>query len=277
MALEQSRDWGTAKAFSKSWLHAGSISSYTPEQAEDWFQPLTQADAVGGQVTELGCGNGSLLLHMAQWQPQSLTGIELGASIDAARRNLDHAGLKQISLHQADLVTYRGVPQDLTYCIGVLHHLKRPVDGFDSVLENTRPGGRFHCWVYAHEGNALVRLVVEPTRKLCSRMPWWFSKHIVATTLVAPYFVYAKLVARLPHRWAQALPLGLYSQWIAKRGFGFFRHVAFDQIVTPQTAYIRREEVAAWLANARIEPASTYIIMRNGNSWKFGGRRRGTQ
>ncbi len=274
MALEQSQDWGTAKAFSKSWLHAGTVSTYTPEQAQDWFAPLTQTDIAGNSVTELGCGNASLLIHMAQWQPRSLHGVELGSSIEAARRNLEAAQLGHVELHQADLVAYRGPQQDVTYCIGVLHHLKKPADGFDSVLENTRPGGRFHCWVYAHEGNALVRLVVEPTRRICSHLPWWFSKYIVATTLVAPYFVYAKLVARLPQRVAAALPLGLYSQWIAKRGFTFFRHVAFDQIVTPQTAYIRREEVAQWLSDARVDPASTYIIMRNGNSWKFGGRRR---
>jgi SAM-dependent methyltransferase len=274
MTLEQSQDWTTAKAFSRSWLHAGSRSTYTQEQARDWFAPLAPEDFAGREVTELGCGNASLLIHAGQWQPRRLRGVELGSSIDAARRNLAQAGLDAVDLVQADLVAYRGDPQDLVYCIGVLHHLKKPQDGFDSVLANTRPGGKFHCWVYAHEGNGLVRLVVEPVRKVASHLPWWLSKHVIATGLVAPYYVYAKLVARLPQRWIEALPLGLYSQWIARREFAFFRHVAFDQIVTPQTAYLRREEIEAWLRDPRVEPGSAYVVMRNGNSWKFGGVRR---
>ena len=49
----------------------------------------------------------------------------------------------------------------------------------------------------------------------------------------------AKALRALP-RWQvlRALPLYDYSQWIAQREYAFFRHVAFDQLVTPQTAYI---------------------------------------
>ena len=75
-------------------------------------------------------------------------------------------------------------------------------------------------------------------------------------------------------RSSRALPLYEYSLWIAQREFAFFRHVAFDQLVTPQTAYLDRPTIERWLrANPRIAPDSTYVIMRNGNSWKFGGTR----
>jgi SAM-dependent methyltransferase len=160
------------------------------------------------------------------------------------------------------------------YSIGVLHHLKDPRLGFESVVRNTRPGGRFHCWVYAKEGNAVVIWLVDPIRRIAARLPWWFTKYGLATPLAVPYFVYAKLLAAFP-RWPalRSLPLYEYSLWIAKREFAFFRHVAFDQLVTPQTVYIERATIEEWLkGNRRIVPGSTYIIMRNGNSWKFGGR-----
>lgn len=273
-APQTARDWETAQAFANSWLHAGEQSTYTREQALEWFEPLRPEDFRGQSVLELGCGNGSLLIHCAALQPRELAGVELGDSIEAARRNLDLAGHRQVRLERGDLVAWRGPGQDICYCIGVIHHLKQPDEGFDALLANTRPGGRFHGWVYAHEGNALVRMVVEPVRRVACRLPWWFSKHVLATTLVAPYYLYAKLMARLPRAWAARLPLGLYGQWIARREFAFFRHVAFDQIVTPQTAYIRRAQVQAWLADGRVEPGSTYLVHRNGNSWKFGGRLR---
>jgi hypothetical protein len=68
------------------------------------------------------------------------------------------------------------------------------------------------------------------------------------------------------------MPLYSYSSWISKRDFLFFRHVAFDQLVTPQTKYIDRKTIEKWMSSSElIDQSTTYIIFRNGNSWKFGG------
>jgi hypothetical protein len=122
--------------------------------------------------------------------------------------------------------------------------------------------------------------VVDPIRRVVSRLPWWATKYGVALPLVVPYYVYAKAVRGLASIGGVAtylvsrLPLAEYSQWIAERQFGFFHHVAFDQLVTPQTAYLSRDQVEALLHHPDVDPDSTYILHRNGNSWKFGGRRR---
>jgi hypothetical protein len=134
-------------------------------------------------------------------------------------------------------------------------------------------GGRFHCWVYAHEGNAVIRWIVDPIRKVASVLPWWFTKYFLATPLVAPYFVYAKILRAVQWKVLHGLPLYDYSLWIAQRGFSFFRHVAFDQLVTPQTTYFRRATIESWLEDERVRKGSSYVIFRNGNSWKFGGIR----
>ena len=254
----------------------GTGSAYTEEQVQDWLAPVLPGDLAGSTVLELGCGNASLLVRVGAWKIKHGSGVDLGSSVRTARLNIEKAGLTDVvTIIQADLTTFRAaVPQDLVYCIGVLQHLKEPHEGWNAVLENTRPGGRFHCWVYAHEGNSLVRFIVEPVRKVACRLPWWFSKYVLAASLVFPYFIYANLVARLlPVRYADRMPLGSYARWISKREFAFFRQVAFDQIVTPQTVYFRREEIKEWLADQRVEPGSHYLIMRNGNSWKFGGKR----
>ncbi|MGH7272348.1 MAG: hypothetical protein ACREJ3_18115, partial [Polyangiaceae bacterium] len=70
------------------------------------------------------------------------------------------------------------------------------------------------------------------------------------------------------------LPLAQYSRWIARRPFAFFHHVAFDQLVTPQTHYLPKGEVRALLEHPDVDEETTYIIQRNGNSWKFGGRKK---
>lgn len=268
-------DQRTADAFATSWNNLPEGSVYSTAQFEEWFAPLTRADVEGRRVVELGCGGGSLLTHMSTWAPGELIGVDLGASVDMAERNMARAGARHFRIVRHDLTTYTAEePCDLAYCIGVLHHLKEPRTGFDAVLRNTRPGGKFHCWVYAHEGNGVIRWIVDPIRKVASSLPWWATKYFIATPLVVPYFLYAKTLNALRWKILHGLPLYDYSLWIAQRGFSFFRHVAFDQLVTPQTAYIKRSTVDEWLADERIDPSSAYVIFRNGNSWKFGGTKR---
>ena len=259
-------DVRTAEAFADSWNHIGSV--YTREQFDEWMAPLTERDFEGREVLELGFGNGSLLAHAGLLRPRRLAGIELGDTIEQTRANLAHLSLAP-ELHRGDLTTANLGEFDLVYCIGVLHHLSDPRLGFEAVLRHTKIGGRFNCWVYAYEGNALVRWIVDPIRRVASKLPWWITKYAIALPLVVPYFVYAKLIARLP--FAGKLPLGKYSQWIARERFRFFHHVAFDQLVTPRTVYLKRATIDEWLRDPRV--AEMYVIFRNGNSWKFGGRR----
>ncbi|MEM6884155.1 MAG: class I SAM-dependent methyltransferase [Verrucomicrobiota bacterium] len=270
---ESSHDQQTASAFATSWNNLPEGSVYSREQFEDWIAPL-KSDAVRDQrVLELGCGNGSLLLHMLQWQPSQVTGIDLGDSVRSAKENLAETGQTNWEILQDDLVAHRGELADLVYCIGVLHHLKEPEAGFRSVLENTSPGGRFHCWVYAKEGNLPVRLLVEPLRKLCCQLPWWLTKYGAATPLSLPVYLAARLARVLPESVLSVLPLGHYLHWLGQREWSFARHVVFDQLVTPQTVYLDRPTIESWLRSAEVDPDSTYVIFRNRNSWKFGGTR----
>jgi len=137
--------------------------------------------------------------------------------------------IERWSVNRADLVSHSSAGYDIVYSIGVLHHLDDPRAGFDAVLRNTRPGGRFHCWVYAREGNGVVIALVDPLRRVASRLPWWLTKYGLATPLALPYYAYAKLLRRLPRwRWLRLLPLHDYSLWIAEREFAFFRATVDD-------------------------------------------------
>ena len=269
-------DASTAAAFAHSWNDLPEGAIYTQAQVDDWLAPLPDTAIHGSNFLELGCGGGHLLLHVLRKNPKWVTGVDLGDALLSAKRNLDAAGFTNYSLTKGDLCAYEHPDSlfDIVICIGVLHHLSNPAAGFDAVLRNTKPGGRFHAWVYGHEGNAVVRWVVEPLRRITSRLPWRFVKYGVAMPLAFGYFLYANILTRLPKGLGDRLPMAAYTRWIAQREFLFFHHVAFDQLVTPQTVYMRKQDVEALLEDPRVDPQSIYIIQRNGNSWKFGGVRR---
>lgn len=265
-----SKDKETAEAFATSWNNLPGGSIYTFEQFEDWFAPVGKMDVEGKTVLELGCGNGSLLSHFPKWQPEYIEGVDLGASVLSCEKNMRETGFQNFKITKFDLTSYESEGFDLVYSIGVLHHLKESLEGFKSVLKNTKPGGKFHCWVYAEEGNKVIIYLVEPIRKIASKLPWWTTKYLIATPLVIPYYFYAKIISKSDV--FKNFPLYEYSCWISRREFSFFRHVAFDQLVTPQTAYISKETIEKWLDDSQdVDEKSTYIIFRNGNSWKFGG------
>jgi len=264
-------DTKTADAFASSWNNLPKGSVYTFEQFEDWFSPLTEKEFKNKDVLELGCGNASLLVHCTRWNPASITGVDLGDSIISAEANMLETGYKKFKIEKGDLTQFKSeFKKDVVYSIGVLHHLKDPSKGLNSVIENTKSGGHFHCWVYAKEGNAIVRWVVDPIRIVVSKLPWWFTKFFVATPLSFLYFLYAHGTVMLH---LSFMPLYEYNKWICKREFLFFRHVAFDQLVTPQTIYIDKATIQSWLKSYKeVDQQSTYVIFRNGNSWKFGGK-----
>lgn len=270
-----SQDQQTADAFATSWNHLPAGSIYTCDQFEDWMAPLSVEDFRGKRILELGCGNGSLMIHAVSWEPEFLLGLDLGDSVVAARDNLSRVARLNWSIERGDLAEFESDGFDVVYSIGVLHHMKDPKRGLDAVIRNTKPGGRFHVWVYAQEGNGVIVHIVDPIRRIASRLPWWCTKYFLATPLVVPYFLYAKLIQAFQQfALAKKLPLYEYSLWIAKRDFSFFRHVAFDQLVTPETKYISKPTIATWLQSyPDVAPESTYLVMRNGNSWKFGGRK----
>ncbi len=276
MSKHPSEDLLTAERFAQSWNHVYDASVYTDEQAREWFEPWTAGDVNGQEVLELGCGSGALLHHLHAYQPARLVGVDLGDSVQRAKALLkDRAEILQMDITDLNSLQASLPAFDRVYSIGVLHHLKHPEKGVESLIQMTKPGGYFHGWVYAHEGNALVRIGVEPIRKLASRLPWPITKYGLALPLSVPFYIYAKFCSifkKFPP--FHFLPMFNYMLWIGKRGFAFHHHVAFDQLVTPQTTFIPKSLVKSWLQHPLIEQDSTYIIFRNGNGWKFGGRRR---
>jgi protein-L-isoaspartate O-methyltransferase len=112
-----SGDQRTADAFATSWNNLPRGSVYTPAQVADWFAPLGPGEVRGRRVLEMGCGNASLMVHVAGWGPSQLDGIDLGDSVESARANLTASGARNWSVKRADLVSFASDGYDVVYSI----------------------------------------------------------------------------------------------------------------------------------------------------------------
>src|SRR4029453_19041337 len=66
---------------------------------------------------------------------------------------------------------------DYIYCVGVLHHLCRPGEGFKALAALLAAGGVLSIWVYAREGNGWIVILVNPLRKfVTSKFPLFLFK-----------------------------------------------------------------------------------------------------
>ena len=130
----------------------------------DYLKPLGEGDLRGKVVIDAGCGNGRFALEAAVAGARDVLAVDLSDSVEVAFE----AGRAVPNLHivQGSLMALPikgGV--DVTYCVGVLHHLEDPQRGFVELVNRLAPGGRIAVWVYSAEGNEWFVRFVEPLRR----------------------------------------------------------------------------------------------------------------
>ena len=235
---------------------------------DEWIRPATLEELAGRDVLEAGCGGGQHTSFMAP-VAASVTAVDLNTTELARRRNAAH---DNVTFVEDDIATMElGRRFDVVLSIGVVHHTDDPDRTFENLYRHCRPGGRMILWVYAAEGNALVRWLVEPARRrLLARLPrrWlvWLSRGLTAALYPVVHTVY-----RLPLRF---LP---YWEYFANfRRLSFARNVlnVFDKLNAPQTHFLTRSRCARWFSERRFEPSSISIRRYAGVSYSLVGTKR---
>lgn len=237
---------------------------------EEWILPATLEDLRGHEVLEAGCGGGQHTSFMAP-VARSVTAVDLNTVELARERN---RGSDNVEFVEADIGTMDlGRQFDAVVCIGVIHHTDDPDRTFDNLYRHLKPGGRMIVWAYSAEGNALVRWLVEPARRLfLRRLPrrWLAALSALLTALLYPP---VHTVYRLP--FLRFLPY--YEYFRNFRRMSFRRNLlnVFDKLNAPQTQFLDRRRCAGWLDAGRFEPESVSIRHHAGVSYSLNGVRRG--
>lgn len=265
----------TAQAFGWQWQHFTEMHPEFEQQFLDWIHPLQPEFFRDKSVLDAGCGIGRHAYLAATYRAREVCALDLSAAVETAYANL--ARFDDVHVLQGDLLrlpfqtTADGGGFDFVYSIGVLHHLPDPREGFRNLVRHVRPGGTIAVWVYGHENNGVVRNVVEPVRKVSTRIPPP-ALRAMAWPLAVAFHGLAKGVYRPLHgtRADRVLPLSDYMSSVADFGFRQNYGIVFDQLVAPTAPYITGSELTTWFEDSGLEDVR--ITHRHGNSWRGQGR-----
>lgn len=268
MSLDKKR---TARNFGYSWKAFPKHFDFYREQFLDWIWPVNPRQMNGKVVLDAGCGNGRHTYQAAAFGAKEVVGFDLSEAVDVAYANTQE--FSNVHLLQADIYNLPLLPVfDYIYCIGVLHHLPEPEEAFRRLVALLKNGGRISVWVYAREGNFIIRKLIDPVRlHLTSKMPLPFL-YILTYFLALALFLALKYIIRpmnmflFTMRIARIIPLNDYLNSISKFNFYAIFFIAFDQLVAVKTRYISRDEIEGWFKKASLK--DIIISLRNKNGWR---------
>ena len=138
------------------------------------FPDLDVTPVAPGRVTEVlvaGCGTGQESTDLAlSIAPSRVLAIDLSlASLAYAKRKAIEANLANVEYAQADILAFE-TPRtfDFISSIGVLHHLRDPMEGWRRLAALLRPGGFMLVGLYSELG----RRNLEAPRALIAQRAW---------------------------------------------------------------------------------------------------------
>lgn len=260
----------TADSFAYEWARFGVMRGEWAGNFAAYMRPHTPQSLAGKLVLDVGAGSGRHSFHAAQAGAE-VVAVDLGASIDVARRNLPASVLTV----QADAEALPFAPDsfDLVMSIGVLHHLPDTERALRSIARYAKPGGHVHVYLYWIPEQAWHRCVlraVTALRRVTVRLPHpvlhalcYPLAALLWAGVVAPYRILCKRprTARL----AAALPLKTYADY----PFSVLVNDQFDRFSAPLERRFTAAEVRAAMHGAGLED----VVVLPNHGWVADGRR----
>ena len=122
------------------------------------FRPLGKSGDL--EILIAGCGTGSEPIMAAQqFANAKVLAIDLSlSSLSYAKRKTCEVGLNNLEYAQADITKLGSIGRtfDVISSMGVLHHLKDPVEGLRVLLSLLRPGGFMRLGLYSDSARQAV-------------------------------------------------------------------------------------------------------------------------
>ncbi len=255
---------GKGQAKQDEWSYQWSVFEDNETQLfRDWIQPNRLEDFAGKLVLDAGCGPGHHA-RLAAALAREVVAVDLNTA-DIARKKL--ADLPNVRIVEADISSWDdGNRFDVVYCVGVVHHTADPDRTVSHLKDLLKPGGRMILWVYAREGNALNRWLLEPAKEVIlhrlARPVLSALSHLATLALYPPVFTLYLLPLSF-------LPFHEYFHNFRTLSYKRNQLNVFDKMNAPTTHFISRTQAESWLSGLEDTHLSPYV----GVSWRVSGRK----
>ena len=151
------------------WVDAGYQSAVSLKaRLSAMFRQFAGDVARAPRVLVAGCGTGRHAINCAQgYLDAHITALDLSlVSLSYGKRKALEMGIANIEFVQGDILHLKNIDgaYDMIECVGVLHHLDDPLQGWRSLLAHLKPGGLMKIGLYssiARKGVAAVRKLIE--------------------------------------------------------------------------------------------------------------------
>ncbi len=252
---------GSPERFGYKWDMHNRMLPVHEEQFRRWTTPLRAEEWRGLTFLDVGCGMG----RNSFWPLRD--GAARGVAIDVDQRSLARArqNLHEFEAAQVREISAYEIPYenefDISFSLGVIHHLERPALALANMVKATKPGGKVLIWVYGRENNGWIVRFVDPLRKaLLSRLPIRLLDHL---SLYPTALLW--LILRLGFGGTE------YMRLIRRFGFRHLHEIVFDQLLPRTARYWTREEVEHLMREAGLEEIELHWV--NQISWTAIGRK----
>jgi len=233
----------------------------------DLLAPLISVESLAGlRVADIGSGTGRIVNMLLDAGAKHVVAVEPSSAFFLLQENTAARRDRIAYLHDTGDRLPAGSELDLVVSIGVLHHIPDPVPVARAAYEALRSGGQMFVWLYGREGNETYLRLVEPLRRVTTRLP-----HSVLTAMssgLSPLLdVYIALCRFVP------LPIRAYSRGVlAKQPRSVRKLIIYDQLNPAYAKYYRKEEAERLLKSAGFEQVQSHH--RHGYSWSVIGQKR---
>jgi len=260
----------TAASFAYEWDRFGETRAEWRKNFLDYLRPHEASALRGRRVLDVGTGSGRHAVE-AVGVGADVVAVDLGRSIDVARRNLPSGALTVQA--DAERLPFAESSFDFVMSIGVLHHLPDPERALRAIVPFTRGGGHVHIylyWIPERSGQRRMLRAVTAVRRLTVHMDHRLL-HIlcypVAASLLIGFVLPHRLGRRRPRmrRVTDALPLKIYADY----PFAVLVNDQFDRFSAPLERRYTRDEVNGMLVRAGLEDIQ---VLPNAG-WVADGRR----
>jgi len=138
----------TSVSFAYEWEKFSEMIKEWKENFNFYFQPIENNDYLREKtVLEIGCGKGRHTFYASKFAKE-VVAVDLGKAVDVAF--LNNKNSQNIHFIQADIynLPLKNNFFDFVFCIGVLHHLPTPEQGFKKLANVLKPTGGILIYVY---------------------------------------------------------------------------------------------------------------------------------